>query len=153
MSDTSSEKQLEVSLWETDLTLSPPSPGPRDRDHCGRRIRLDRSRLWFPKHYEKRQGASDWSTLTEKARHPPYKRDVFGVGPHALVLSVRPGQRSGSVLSDHLVANRLGRCVQIGAKSLATVKPCKGRLSSTGGLAAGEVPGIEEEPLASHVSG
>ena len=64
VSDTSPQKQLgaSLSLWETTPSLSLASPGPRGRDHCGRRIRLDRSRLPFPKNFRKRQRAAGWST-------------------------------------------------------------------------------------------
>ena len=103
-----------LSLWETDPSLSLASTGPRDRGHFGRRIRLDRSRLRFPKHYKKRQGAPDGSTLTGRARHPPYRRGAFVVRLHQCIISTARaawGVRS----SDHHVTTRLGK----GARKLA----------------------------------
>ena len=103
-----------LSLRETDPSLSLASTGPRDRGHFGRRIRLDRSRLRFPKHYKKRQGAPDGSTLTGRARHPPYRRGAFVVRLHQCIISTARaawGVRS----SDHHVTTRLGK----GARKLA----------------------------------
>ena len=97
-----------LSLSETDPSLSLAAPRPRDRGHYGRRIHLDPSLLRSPKHYGKRQGPPDWPTMTGKARHPPYRRGAFGVRPHQMVLSARPGRCAGSVLPDHLVAARQG---------------------------------------------
>ena len=48
--DTSPKKQLRIfSLWETEPSLSLASSGPRNRGRGGRSIRLDRSRLRFPR--------------------------------------------------------------------------------------------------------
>ena len=115
MSGASPKKQSGVSfaLWETVPDLSLVAPGPPDRGHYGRRVRLDRS--GNPERYGQRQGASDWSTLAERARHPPYRRGASGVRPNQMVLSARSGRRAESVLSDHLVATRLAK----GARKLA----------------------------------
>ena len=56
-------------LWEIDPGLFLASPEPPDRGHYGRCVHLDRSRLQFPKHYGKKKGAPDWSTITGRASH------------------------------------------------------------------------------------
>ena len=51
-----------LSFPEVDSNLSLASPLRRVQGQYGRRIRQDRSRLPFPKHYGESQGAPDWST-------------------------------------------------------------------------------------------
>ena len=83
------------SLWEIDPSLFLISPGLHDRGHYGRRtFRLDRSRLRVRKHKGKRQGAPDWSTLSGRPRHQPYRQGRVGVCPsNGVVRTARAARR------------------------------------------------------------